>query len=57
MTFTVDKISLDLRYWDTDIKDDNVSVGLRRTPSTKFCTGKTFQCDANFVATVKVVLP
>ena len=57
MTFTVDKISLDLRYWDTDVKDDNAGAGLNGLGVNKFCTAKTFQCDENFVATVKVVLP
>jgi uncharacterized protein (TIGR02001 family) len=53
ITFTIDKISFDFRYWDTDIKDNNAAAGF----ADKFCTGDTFQCDANFVATVKVVLP
>ena len=59
MTFTVDKLSLDLRYWDTDIKDDNAAAtDANGVPfGNKFCTGKLFQCDANYVATVKVVLP
>ena len=52
-TFTVDKISLDLRYWDTDVK--NTVAGL----TTNLCNNGTgfLQCDQTFVATVKVVLP
>jgi uncharacterized protein (TIGR02001 family) len=58
VTFTADKISLDLRYWDTDIKDDNAAAADSAGAfGNKFCTGKVAQCDANFVATVKVVLP
>jgi uncharacterized protein (TIGR02001 family) len=53
VTFTADKISLDLRYWDTDIENDNAAGGF----GNQFCTGKLFQCDSNFIATVKVVLP
>ena len=52
VTFAVDKISLDLRYWDTDIKDDNAALG-----TAKFCSGKVLQCDETFLATVKVVVP
>ncbi len=58
VTFTVDKISLDLRYWDTDVKDDNAAAADARRPSpTSSARARSFQCDANFVATVKVVLP
>jgi len=53
VTFTADKISLDLRYWDTDIENDNLAGGF----SNQFCTGETFQCDSTFMATVKVVVP
>ena len=38
----LEKWSLDLRYWDTDISDAN-----------RFCSLDTFQCDERFVATLK----
>jgi uncharacterized protein (TIGR02001 family) len=57
VTFAVDKISLDLRYWDTNVKDDNAGAGLNGLGINNFCTAKIFQCDENFVATVKVALP
>jgi uncharacterized protein (TIGR02001 family) len=38
----LEKWSLDLRYWDTDISD-----------AGDFCSLDTFQCDARFVATLK----
>jgi uncharacterized protein (TIGR02001 family) len=51
VTLTYDeKISLDLRYWDTNLKNDNVSGG----GTTSFCTGTVFQCSQRVVATVKV---
>ena len=50
LTFTYDeKISLDLRYWDTNIKNDNASGGF----ANSFCTGTVFQCSQRAVATVK----
>jgi len=49
-TFTVDKISFDFRYWDTDVQNNGAY-------STNLCTGTVLQCDSTFVATVKVVLP
>lgn len=45
-TFTVDKISFDFRYWDTDISN-----------AGNFCDLSVGQCDETFVATVKVALP
>jgi uncharacterized protein (TIGR02001 family) len=43
VTFTYDeKISLDFRYWDTNIKNDG-----------DFCTGAVFQCTQRAVATLK----
>ena len=57
VTFTVDKISLDLRYWDTNVKVTMLVPASTALASNKFCTAKTFQCDENFVATVEVVLP
>jgi uncharacterized protein (TIGR02001 family) len=38
----LEKWSVDLRYWDTDVSDDN-----------GFCSASTFQCDERFVATLK----
>lgn len=38
----LEKWSLDLRYWDTDISNTG-----------GFCDGQLFQCDARFVATLK----
>jgi uncharacterized protein (TIGR02001 family) len=38
----LEKWSLDLRYWDTDISN-----------AGGFCDASTFQCDARFVATLK----
>jgi uncharacterized protein (TIGR02001 family) len=37
----LEKWSVDLRYWDTDLSGNG------------FCTGNYFQCDARFVATLK----
>ena len=37
----LEKWSLDLRYWDTDLDDNG------------FCSGAYFQCDERFVATLK----
>jgi uncharacterized protein (TIGR02001 family) len=48
VTLTYDeKISLDLRYWDTNIKNDNAGFG------NNFCTGTVFQCSQRAVATLK----
>lgn len=47
LALAVDKLTLDFRYWDTDIKN----VG---TVGTGFCTGRTFQCDERFVFTAKI---
>jgi uncharacterized protein (TIGR02001 family) len=50
VTFTYDeKISLDLRYWDTNIKDNNAGGGF----GNSFCTGTVFQCSQRAVATLK----
>jgi uncharacterized protein (TIGR02001 family) len=45
-----DRFSLDFRYWDTNVKDNNAAAGF----ANGFCTGQTFQCDERFVATAKV---
>jgi uncharacterized protein (TIGR02001 family) len=41
----LEKWSLDLRYWDTNLSDNAGGSG--------FCRGPTFQCDERFVATLK----
>jgi uncharacterized protein (TIGR02001 family) len=46
LSLAVDKLTLDLRYWDTNI--DNAG---------HFCDGPLFQCDARFVFGAKVTLP
>jgi uncharacterized protein (TIGR02001 family) len=38
-----DNVSLDFRYWDTNISSQG-----------NFCSGNTFQCDERYVATAKV---
>jgi uncharacterized protein (TIGR02001 family) len=45
-----DRFTLDFRYWDTDIKNNNAGAGF----ADSFCTGQLFQCDERFVATAKV---
>jgi uncharacterized protein (TIGR02001 family) len=47
LSLAIDKLTLDFRYWDTDIKDAG------RVLATGFCTGRTFQCDERFVFTAK----
>jgi uncharacterized protein (TIGR02001 family) len=41
----LEKWSLDLRYWDSNLSDQAGTPG--------FCTGGTLQCDERFVATLK----
>lgn len=45
-----DRFSVDLRYWDTNVKSNNAAAGF----ADGFCTGRTFQCDSSFSATAKV---
>ena len=46
MTFGfLEKWSLDLRYWDSDLKG---KVG-----GSTFCTGSTFQCGQRYLGTIK----
>jgi len=57
ITFGLDKLSLDLRYWDTDIRD--VAPGrpagfCHGNGAANGTTGGVFQCDSRFVATAKV---
>jgi len=50
LELAIEKITLDFRYWDTDIAN-NGPFG------TGFCDGPLFQCDETFVFTVKVEVP
>lgn len=43
LELAIDKITMDFRYWDTDISD-----------SGNFCGGSTFQCDERFVVSAKI---
>ncbi len=43
LTLGIDKLSVDFRYWDTDISNRG-----------NFCTQELFACDSRFIATVKV---
>lgn len=45
----LEKWSLDLRYWDTNIENNNAGGGF----ANGFCTGGVLQCDERFVATLK----
>jgi uncharacterized protein (TIGR02001 family) len=45
VAFAWEKFTLDLRYWDTNIKDNNLANG--------FCSGKVFGCDERIVGTIK----
>lgn len=50
-TFTFEeRLSLDFRYWGTDIKDNNAAGGF----ADRFCSGSVFQCTDAFSATAKV---
>jgi hypothetical protein len=46
LALAVDKLTLDFRYWDTDISN-----------AGNFCNGAVFQCDERFVFSAKVTLP
>jgi uncharacterized protein (TIGR02001 family) len=53
-TFTYDeKWSLDLRYWDTTLKDNNLNGGGPGIGANSFCSGTVFQCTGRAMATVK----
>ena len=54
----LDRLALDLRYWDTNIANDAATkpIGNLGFGSNSFCDGQAtgiFQCDARFVATLK----
>ena len=46
VTLGLDKLSLDFRYWDTNIPNTGTA--------NNFCTANLFGCDSRFVATAKV---
>lgn len=46
LALAVDKLTIDLRYWDTNVSD-----------AGGFCSAKVFGCDERFVASVKFTLP
>jgi uncharacterized protein (TIGR02001 family) len=48
LTLAIEKLSLDFRYWGTDISNSGPVA------ATNFCTGATFQCDDRFVVTAKI---
>jgi uncharacterized protein (TIGR02001 family) len=50
LALAFDKLTLDFRYWDTDI----ANVG---PVGAGFCKGTTFQCDERFVFSAKITLP
>lgn len=49
VAFAIDKLTIDLRYWDTDIANTNVVTG-----TTNFCSAKLFNCESRFVGSAKV---
>ena len=46
VSLAVDKLTLDFRYWDTNVDNSGALAN--------FCTGPTFQCDERFVFTAKI---
>ena len=51
LTLGIDKLSIDFRYWDTDIPNTGFVNG---AASTNFCTQSLAGCDSRYVATAKV---
>jgi uncharacterized protein (TIGR02001 family) len=49
VAFAWEKFTIDLRYWDTNIKDNNATGG----GINGFCSGKLFGCDERVVGTIK----
>ena len=45
----LEKWSLDFRYWDTNVENNNASGGF----ADNFCSGGVLQCDQRFVGTLK----
>jgi uncharacterized protein (TIGR02001 family) len=48
LTLGIDKLSIDFRYWDTNIPNSG------RVLANNFCSQSLFGCDGRFVATAKV---
>ena len=48
LTLGIDKLSIDFRYWDTNIPNSGTVL------ATGFCTQALFGCDGRFIATAKV---
>lgn len=46
LALAVDKLTLDFRYWDTNIKNDGLFTG--------FCSARVFGCDERFVFSAKI---
>jgi uncharacterized protein (TIGR02001 family) len=51
LTLGFDKLSIDLRYWDTDVSNTGFLNG---AATTNFCGAHLFGCDSRFVGTAKV---
>ncbi len=49
LALAVDKLTLDFRYWDTNVSNSNVNA-----IPTNYCKGATFQCDERFVFSAKL---
>lgn len=48
-TLSVEKLSFDFRYWDTNVKNNNLADG----GQNNWCKGAVLQCDERFVFTAK----
>ena len=56
MALAFDKLTLDFRYWDTNVSG-NQPVGINpNNPSgqTNICKQDAFQCDSKFVFSAKI---
>ena len=49
VSLAFDKLTLDFRYWDTNVHNANPVTG-----TSNFCNGRVFQCDERFVFTAKI---
>lgn len=49
ISLAFDKLTLDFRYWDTDVKNLNPN-----TSTFNYCNGRAFQCDERFVGSAKI---
>lgn len=50
LTLAWEKLSFDIRYWDTNVKNNNSTAPFG---ADNFCRGAQFQCDERIVGTVK----